>query len=81
MEPQVSEATGKSSFIVLERYTDQLGKERVKLQGMYGTSYLEVIGKHNECEFNGDTAISHDAWADIVYCTGCNYSVYYPLGD
>lgn len=81
MQPQVTEATGASSFTILERYTDQWGRSQAKVQGSYGTSHMEVTGLHEGCEFNGEKLLSHDAWADIVYCSGCNHSVYYPLGD
>lgn len=76
MEPQVRQATGQSSFSVLE-----VSNGRARVQGPYGESKMEVSFKHLDCEFDGIQLVSYDPWATNVYCSGCNYSVYYPLGD
>ena len=81
MEPQVREATGKSSFTVLERHTDPYHVEKVRVSNEYGTHTMEVGSPHKGCEFDGTNLISREAWADIINCTGCNYSIYYPIGD
>lgn len=81
MQPQVTQPTGASTFTILERYVDQWGRNVAKVKGMYDTSRMEVKGSHEGCEFNGEKLLSHDAWADNVYCSGCNYSVYYPIGN
>lgn len=81
MVPQIRDATGKSSFTVLEKYTDQWGRNMAKVQGNYNTSHMEIVEAHKECEFNGEVVVSHDEWANNYYCVGCNYSEYHPLGD
>ena len=81
MEPQVSVATGASSFTILKRFTDEWGTNKAVVQGNYGTSRMEILGPHNACEFNGEIVVSYDEWATNYYCCGCNYSEYHPLGD
>lgn len=81
MQPQVTQATGKSSFTILETFTDRWGRNRALVKGMYGTSEMDVHTPHKDCEYKGTLVVSHDEWADNYYCSGCNYSAYYPLGN
>ena len=81
MAPQITEATGPSSLQILERAYDQHGREKALVQGSYGKSTLEIGREHEGCTYEGVMLGDHAAWADIYYCSGCNYSIYYPLGD
>lgn len=81
MVPQITNATGKSSFTILEKYTDQWGREMARVEGNYGVSLMKRVEAHKGCEFNGEIVVSCDEWADNYYCVGCNYSEYHPLGD
>ena len=81
LAPQKTEATGPSSFAILDRYVDEYGREQAVVQGPYGQSHFEVGKEHPDCQYDGVMLGDRAEWADIYYCSGCNYSIYYPLGD
>ena len=81
MEQQITEATGETTFKVLERRTNSWGREEVVVEGPYSKGVYDLLDHHNGCEYGGMKFISRAEWADIIYCTGCNWSVYSPLGD
>lgn len=81
LAPQVTEATGPSSLTIIEQGPDQWGREQALVEGPYGRSTFEVGREHDNCQYQGVMLGDRAEWANIYYCSGCNYSIYYPLGD